>query len=249
MQWVSNHSVDIIFVAFSIHLLMFIGLVLFRKREVLRLRSHLADILGPKFRRTSTDPDRTIDEAIDGFFHDIREVLSTGKKDKAAGELSQRLLTKDEERKYLRRRWFETVYSVVRTGIEAYPLAGILGTVLAIGVGLNTAEESLPTGGQGSAMVQPAGGAHPTTAPAAERGDPASGAADAASASAGAIVGNFKNAIWSTVWGLVFGLFFMLLNAWFEPGFERLSEHRNSIRDVVRAGKIVLLQTPEGPEA
>ena len=79
--------------------------------------------------------------------------------------------------------------------------------------------------------------------------DNGNAAVGVARASANAIVGNFKNAIWSTVWGLVFGLFFMLLNAWYEPGFERLSEHRNSIREAVRASKVVLIEVHEREEA
>jgi len=42
----------------------------------------------------------------------------------------------DEKRGYFRSLSFETGYNICRTMIEAYPLAGVLGTVLAIGAAL-----------------------------------------------------------------------------------------------------------------
>jgi biopolymer transport protein ExbB len=44
----------------------------------------------------------------------------------------------DEKRRYLNSMFFETVYNITRTMIEAYPLAGVLGTILAIGAALQT---------------------------------------------------------------------------------------------------------------
>jgi len=58
--------------------------------------------------------------------------------------LAHRLRTLDEQRRYLQSQAFETYYSVCRTMIEAYPLAGVLGTILAIGAALQ--------GGQGNAQ-------------------------------------------------------------------------------------------------
>ena len=142
MHWLSNHSVDFIILLAGVHVLLFGFLCLYRLREVRRLRSYLLDVLGTRFRRTSDDPDRTVDEAIDSFFHDVHDVLA-GRPQQERHELCERLLTKDEDRKYLRKRWFETLYSIARTMIEAYPLAGILGTVLAIGVGLEAPRMSL----------------------------------------------------------------------------------------------------------
>jgi biopolymer transport protein ExbB/TolQ len=42
----------------------------------------------------------------------------------------------DERRRYLHSLFFETVYNIARTMIEAYPLAGVLGTILAIGTAI-----------------------------------------------------------------------------------------------------------------
>ena len=54
--------------------------------------------------------------------------------------LWQRMKILDEERRYLQSQAFETWYNVCRTMIEAYPLAGVLGTVLAIGAGLQSGQ-------------------------------------------------------------------------------------------------------------
>ena len=43
----------------------------------------------------------------------------------------------DEERRYLQSHAFETSYNICRSMIEAYPLAGVLGTILAIGGALH----------------------------------------------------------------------------------------------------------------
>ena len=59
----------------------------------------------------------------------------------------------------------------------------------------------------------------------------------------GAIIRNFRMAIGSTILGLAFGVGFMLFNAWVEPSFERLMEHRKSIRAVIRTAKNVLFDT------
>lgn len=232
MHWLSNHSVDFIILLAAVHVLLFGFLCLYRLREVRRLRSYLLDVLGTRFRRTSDDPDRTVDEAIDSFFHDVHDVLA-GRPVQERRELCERLLTKDEDRKYLRKRWFETLYSIARTMIEAYPLAGILGTVLAIGVGLEAPRMSLLTPPAGAPAAQVA------TAPAVPTDSDDARGVDVIRAAQN-IVEQFKNAIWSTVYGLGFGLIFMLFNAAVEPGFERLSEHQSAVRETIRTAKKLL---------
>jgi biopolymer transport protein ExbB/TolQ len=54
----------------------------------------------------------------------------------------------DEKRRYLSSMFFETSYNICRTMIEAYPLLGVLGTILAIGAALQTGD-----GGSASASV------------------------------------------------------------------------------------------------
>ena len=45
-------------------------------------------------------------------------------------------MTKEESKKYLHGKTFETWYNVLQTFIETYPFWGILGTLLGIGLGL-----------------------------------------------------------------------------------------------------------------
>jgi biopolymer transport protein ExbB len=54
--------------------------------------------------------------------------------------LWHRMRILDEERRYLQSHSFETVYNVCRSMIEAYPLAGVLGTILAIGAALQSGQ-------------------------------------------------------------------------------------------------------------
>jgi len=237
MLWLSNHSVAGIILLAGVHVLLFAFLCIYRGREVLRLRSYLVNVLGARFRRTSEDPDRTVDEVIDSFFHDVRDVLGTRPTGERR-ELCERLLTKDEDRKYLRKKWFETLYSIARTMIEAYPLAGILGTVLAIGVGLETPRmDALSAAAAPRAQTAPAEASR-AAAPARD-GAAVKRGIDAISAAQN-IVDQFKNAIWSTVYGLGFGLIFMLFNSAVEPSFDRLIEHQTAVREAIRTAKNVL---------
>jgi len=243
LRWLWHPYNVFMLVLFGVHVVLFMGLCISRKRQIRRLASHLEDILGPKFRRISNDPDRTLDEVIDGFYHDIQDVVATRHHSADARELSRRLVTKDEARKYLKRMSFETLYSCVRTGIETWPLLGILGTVVAIALGMRATGAATPP--EPSAIVQPAatapGAAAPDAPPVPPSEHPGAAVTDA-------IIRNFGMAIGSTILGLAFGVGFMLFNAWVEPGFERLMEHRRSIRTVVRTAKNVLFGAPGSGE-
>jgi len=230
MKWLSDHSVQIIVYLAIIHAAIFFRLWWSQRIQRRRLMRYLEDLLG-KFRRTDNDPSRTPDETIDSFLHDITDILKSPRGDEDVRKLCDRLVTKDEAKRYLARRSFETTYNAARTFIEAYPLMGILGTVLAIGVGLNApdARDALPAPGAGTEIVQ-LQSAEPE-APAGEM-----------------IVKNFKNAIWSTVYGLLFGLGFMVVNSIYEPHFERIIEHRAGVRDAVRNAKEALFRMETHPD-
>ncbi len=124
-----------------------------------------------------------------------------------AREELKRSSIKDEQRPYLETS-LETKYNVVRTAIESYPLLGILGTLFAMALALS---EGGPSGIDAAAA----------------------GAAQDISH----IIKAFNSAIWSTVWGLIFAVGFMLFNASVETGFERLSEHRSAVHEIIRKTK------------
>src|SRR4029077_16166814 len=72
------------------------------------------------------------------------DVLDDPSKSAERQNLWQRMRILDEERRYLQSHSFETVYTICRSMIEAYPLAGVLGTILAIGAALQSGQGNAP---------------------------------------------------------------------------------------------------------
>ena len=201
MRWLLFNSPWIIALLGVIHVVCFVALWRNRTKQVRRLEAHLRNIVGSFASHHDYDPYNTVDERIDSFVHDIRDVLRDPNRREDQRKLYYRLVTKEESKKYLQGQTFETVYNVLQTFIETYPFWGILGTLLGIGLGLT--EESI-------------GGA---------------------ASNSSSIVRNFGGAIWCTVAGIAAAIVLMLLNAVMEPGLRRLVEHRQAVRDVVRAAK------------
>ena len=75
---------------------------------------------------------------IDAFIQDINDVLQDPHRAAERAECLRRMHILDERRRYLDSNSFETVSNMARTMIEAYPLAGVLGTILAIGSALQS---------------------------------------------------------------------------------------------------------------
>jgi biopolymer transport protein ExbB len=224
MQAISDHFYWIIVLLGAFHAVGFVALLQARNRRVSQLESHLTNLVGGLSRRSDHDPSHTVDERIDTFIADIREVIQHPQTPNEARRLYERIVSKDELRRYLQGTKFETWYNVARTGIEIYPLLGIIGTVLAIGLGLNTRPNSnaVPqntpaavTAPATPADIPPAPGPNPT----------------------GAIVRNFASSIWATLVGLLFAIIFMMVNSYLEPSFARLIEHRTSVRNVISHAK------------
>jgi len=77
-----------------------------------------------------------LSDQIDAFLADVDDVLDDPSREEDRKTLVARMNILDERRRYLHSMFFETVYNMARTMIEAYPLAGVLGTILAIGAAL-----------------------------------------------------------------------------------------------------------------
>ncbi|MCA9038577.1 MAG: MotA/TolQ/ExbB proton channel family protein, partial [Planctomycetaceae bacterium] len=75
---------------------------------------------------------------IEAFVQDINDVLEDDARRGDRVECLRRMHILDEKRGYLDSLSFETMTNVARTMIEAYPLAGVLGTILAIGSALQS---------------------------------------------------------------------------------------------------------------
>src|ERR1700722_13287281 len=137
MQSLCDHFYWLILLLASLHLLGFFYLWRERGRQGMWLAAHLDNLVQGFSSHADRDPYATLDERIDAFLANIHEVLTDPSRGPDPQKLHEQLLLKDETKKYLRGSTFETLYSLARTGIEIYPLLGIMGTVLAIGLALN----------------------------------------------------------------------------------------------------------------
>jgi biopolymer transport protein ExbB len=223
LQAISDHFYWMILVLGTVHAIGFVALWQARNRRVRQLESHLTNLVGGLSRRSDHDPSDTVDERIDGFVADIREVIQNPHSPAEVRRLYERIVSKDELRRYLQGTKFETWYNVARTGIEIYPLLGIIGTVLAIGLGLNTRPATVAAAPPTTTAVTAASA---DSSAAVDEGPPTS-----------AIVRNFASSIWATLVGLLCAILFMMVNAYLEPSFTRLIEHRANVRNVITHAK------------
>jgi biopolymer transport protein ExbB len=137
MQWACDHFYWLILLLAAGHLLLFARLWRARRLQSQWLADHLENLVQGLASHADRDPYSTVDERIDAFLANVREVLDDPSRAADRRVLHDQIVAKDETKKYLRGSQFETLYSVARTSIEMYPLLGIMGTVLAIGLALN----------------------------------------------------------------------------------------------------------------
>jgi biopolymer transport protein ExbB len=137
MQWICDHFYWLILLLAAAHLLGFRWLCLERRRQATWLADHLENLIQGFSSHADRDPYTTVDERIDSFLANLHEALSDPSREADRKRLHDQIMAKDETKKYLRGSRFETLYSLARTSIEIYPLLGIMGTVLAIGLALN----------------------------------------------------------------------------------------------------------------
>jgi len=197
---VSNLSTTVIVAAFAVHVAAFALLRGWSKRDLQRLATTLDDFTRGLKHRSVLGSTGHLSDQIDAFIADVNEVLEDDSRHADRQALLQRMNILDERRGYLHSLFFETSYNIWRTMIDAYPLAGVLGTILAIGVAL----QAEPGGEAGSVA---------------------------------AIVSQFGNAVWSTFAGLASAIALMFLNSCVEPSFQRLTENRAHIREMVARTK------------
>jgi biopolymer transport protein ExbB/TolQ len=131
-----------------IHLLAFFVLADWARRERRSLAQTLNRFTEGLPNRSQLDWGTHLADQIDGFLADIDDVLAEPQGSANRGLLRQRMQIIDERRDYLQSSRFETAWNVARTMIEAYPLAGVLGTICAIGAAL-----AGPDGGAVSTIV------------------------------------------------------------------------------------------------
>jgi len=134
---VAELSTWIISIAACLHLALFALLRWWSKRDMRVLAGTLQDYTRDLNQRSVLDPTAHVTDQMEAFIADIEDVVNDPARKNERQMLRNRLTLLDEKRRYLHALRFETVSNMARTMIEAYPLAGVLGTIISIGAALN----------------------------------------------------------------------------------------------------------------
>lgn len=136
LQSLSSISTLVILGAFVFHLFCFWMLSAWARRDERRMAADFEAFTRDLKHRSILERGLPLSDQIEAFLADIKDVLDDPDKTSERKSLWQRMKILDEERRYLQSQAFATAYNICRTMIEAYPMAGILGTILAIGAAL-----------------------------------------------------------------------------------------------------------------
>ena len=154
----SNLSSLMIASAFAVHVVAFLWLWIWSKRDLRRIAGSLDEFTRGLKHRSILGTTGHLSDQIEAFIADVNDVLEDTSRQADRQALLYRMNVLDERRGYLHSMFFETTYNIGRTMIEAYPLAGVLGTILAIGVALQTSSGE-PGAGTVNAIVSQFGNA------------------------------------------------------------------------------------------
>ncbi len=133
---ISGLSTLIIVGAFAIHVFTFFVLWIWARRDLRAIATSLYDFTRRLKNQSLLDQRAHLSVQIEAFLADVNDVLDDPSRQEDRTALLDRMRVLDEKRRYLNSMLFETVYNITRTMIEAYPLGGVLGTILAIGAAL-----------------------------------------------------------------------------------------------------------------
>ncbi|MBD3676442.1 MAG: MotA/TolQ/ExbB proton channel family protein [Planctomycetaceae bacterium] len=136
LNQISNLSTQIIGGAFAAHLFLFLVLRIWSRRDLHGIVGTLDDFTRGLKHRSVLDRRGHLTEQVDAFLSDVNDVLLHREQSAERETLKQRINVLDEKRSYLHSMLFETTYNMARNMIDAYPLLGVLGTILAIGAAL-----------------------------------------------------------------------------------------------------------------
>jgi len=240
LQWFADNASLLICCFAAVHFLVLLVLRIWWGRTLLTLqdylRSLLANIKGTSDSRSIGD----LDDQIEAFLQDVRAILTQEHFQHQRDEIRTRVIAKKEQRPYLRAKAFERWYSVARAAVEIYPLAGILGTILAMAVSLAPGNQPPLSAESVNGNAAAVADADPPTASASSEDEDL-----AAETAVAGIVTNFRSAIWSTFFGLLFAIVFMGVTAWYEPSFVRLVEYRAAVREAIREAERSMVATGE----
>lgn len=136
LELISSYSTLVIVIAAVAHTIAFAVLAAWAKGDRKRIAQTLERFTDGLPHRSRMDFNSHLSDQIEAFLADIADVMAQPNQSTDRIQLAQRLRILDERREYLQSLRFETAWNVARTMIEAYPLAGVLGTILAIGAAL-----------------------------------------------------------------------------------------------------------------
>lgn len=140
LSQVSRLSTPVIAALFAVHLFVFFVLWAWAKRDLRNMASCLFDFTRGLKNQSLLGSTVHLSDQVEAFLADVNDVLDDPSRQADRRSLLDRMKILDERRRYLDSMLFETVYTMARTMIEAYPLMGILGTILAIGAALQTGD-------------------------------------------------------------------------------------------------------------
>lgn len=136
LQFLSGLSTPVI-VGFAVfHLLFFGWLRAWCRRDVRMLADTLDQYTRGLHHRSVLDRSASLHVQIEAFVQDVHDVLADPSRTADRRLCLDRMQILDERRPCLDSLSFDTAVNATRTMIEAYPLSGVLGTVLAIGSAL-----------------------------------------------------------------------------------------------------------------
>ena len=140
LDQLSALSTMVIGAACAVHLFAFFVLWIWSYRDLKRITSILDHFTRGLQYRSVLDSTSYLVDQIEAFLADVNDVLADPKRTEDRAALLHRMNVIDEKRGYLNSIFFETAYNIARTMIEAYPLVGVLGTILAIGAALQAGQ-------------------------------------------------------------------------------------------------------------
>jgi len=243
LQFCSTLSTPLIVLCALLHLAFFGLLRIWCRRDLQILTQTLDDFTRPLHHRSLLDRSNSLPAQIDAFVQDIREVLTNPALVPWRAALLDRLCILDEKRRYLDSLRFDTAWNAARSMIEAYPLSGILGTILAIGSALHAESAT-----NAAATTAPT----PASSTAVATNTPLLPPPPSAAASVSLVMDRFGDSIWSSFAGLLSAIILMFISSLSEVRFSRLSECRTSVRQLVaqarRELQLSALPAAEQPE-
>jgi biopolymer transport protein ExbB len=140
LERLSALSTMVIAAAAAVHLAFFVLLWVWFRRDTRVIAASLDRFTRGLKHRSVLDATGSLGDQIEAFLLDVNEILSSPHAGDERRLLRERVNILDERRGYLNALPFETAYNVARTMVEAYPLAGTVGAILAIGAALTAPE-------------------------------------------------------------------------------------------------------------